>query len=86
MEGEKLGHVSKKGGKYVLDLRPYDDFLLGVHVRQYLRRFRSGDKVELIFNDLSLEEGVILAMDRWGYEILAREKKGKDVHLEVKKA
>ena len=72
-------------GSYLLDLREYDDFWLGVNIYQYFRRFKRGDVVELIFDDLSVEEGAITALQEWGYRVLERTQRGKDVHLVVEK-
>ncbi len=41
--------------------------------------------VELIFDDLSVEEGAITALQEWGYRLLERSQRGKDVHLVVEK-
>lgn len=80
------GNLRRRGdGSYELDLREYDDFWLGVYISQYFRRFRSGDVVELVFDDLSVEEGAITALQEWGYELLERTQRGKDIFLKVKK-
>jgi hypothetical protein len=81
-----MAKLRRRGdGSYELDLREYDDFWLGVYISQYFRRFRSGDVVELIFDDLSVEEGAITALQEWGYRVLERSQRGKDVHLLVEK-
>ncbi len=72
-------------GSYRVDLRDYDDFWLGVYFARCLSRLREGDVVELLFDDLSAEEGVLMALRKWNFRVLEHTKSGKDVRIVARK-
>ncbi|NOZ82787.1 MAG: sulfurtransferase TusA family protein [Euryarchaeota archaeon] len=83
MSRQVLRKLAEKS--YRVDLRDYDDFWLGVYFARCLEKLEEGDVVELLFDDLSAEEGVLMALSKWNFTVLEHTKSGKDVRIVARK-
>ncbi len=75
----------REDGTRVLDAQGYSDYRLQIAVRNFLDIMKSGERAELVFDDLESHEPIELVLHSKGCEILEDIASGGVFRLKVKR-